>query len=75
MLGKTRKPMSSRSWPVSTMSWAIGDSAVDAGDAHAADMHPGAGQQLEILGDAAVEQQALLGAFSDRRRTTASPIM
>jgi len=35
----------------------------DAGDAHGADADPGAGPELEILGDAAVEEQAAFGAI------------
>jgi hypothetical protein len=38
-------------------------------------VHPGAGQQLEVLGDAAVEQQALFGVRRIDELDTASPIM
>ena len=46
----------------------------DAGDAQRADADPGAGIELEILGDAAVEEQSEFGRDPDRRNVTASPI-
>ena len=42
-------------------------------DPQRADMHPGSGRELEVLGQAAVERDALAGIGRIGERRTASP--